>query len=355
MKLLFGRIVCETEHSILCRAKQFEFARRTVAHYPCAIAHFRWQRLNGGGDLLGNRGGRLGMESSRRRCQQQGSGGTTDAIAHQVLHVGGVGDDVWAMSGDEDRQVRMRLFATVPGIARFDSLRVPNSTVDMPSPTNAVTNDTLVRFARRVSHDLNNFSTVIRTYSELLLSELAPDSSAHADVHEIHRAAEDMVQYLQRVTRFARAANMKRVPVPVDTGLADAVAHFGTVVGGRSVETQLASGAIIQADAIWLRDIVVELLTNAHEAAPAGTPLRLSSVLRDGHVVMRVEDQGAGIPPELANTAVEPLVTGKTGVRGAGIGLSLIAAFVEAVGGTLSFATTNQGSTVELVLPATHG
>ncbi|MFO0094965.1 MAG: hypothetical protein ACK54K_11750, partial [Gemmatimonadaceae bacterium] len=79
--------------------------------------------------------------------------------------------------------------------------------------------DTLIRYARQLSHDLNNFTTVVRTYSELLLTELPAATSTHADVAEIQRAAESMVQYLQRVTRFARASSMRRSPVAVDAGL----------------------------------------------------------------------------------------------------------------------------------------
>jgi signal transduction histidine kinase len=177
----------------------------------------------------------------------------------------------------------------------------------------------LVRFARKLSHDLNNFSTVIRTYSELLLSDLPAGSATHADVAEIQRAAENMVQYLQRVTRFARAGSIKRVPIDVDAATLDAVAEFGGAAPQRVVEARVLSGVTLQADSLWWQDIVGELLRNAHEASPVGRS--------------------------------EPLVTSKTGVRGAGMGLALVGAFVGTFGGTL--AQTHEGgrTVVSLRLP----
>jgi signal transduction histidine kinase len=225
--------------------------------------------------------------------------------------------------------------------------------VDMPLSTNAVTNETIVRFARKVSHDLNNFSTVVRTYSELLLSDLPPDSPTYADVAEIQRAAESMVQYLQRVTRFARAGSMKRTPISADVGAQDAVALFGTSVPARPVHLDATSAATIQADAIWWRDVVLELLQNAHDAAPAGTPVTVRTVRDGDHVLVSVEDRGPGFPSEVAEIATEPMVTAKAGVRGAGMGLAIVGAFVGAVHGTITVERQDDRTVVALRIPAT--
>lgn len=221
----------------------------------------------------------------------------------------------------------------------------------MPSPTNSDADDAMVRYARRISHDLNNFATVVRTYSELLLSELPADTPTHADVSEIQRAAESMVQYLQRVTRFARASGMRRTPVDVAAGIADAVDAFGRQVSGRAVHADVTGNAHISADAIWWREILAELLQNAHEAAPAGTPVTVHAHATPTHVLVDVRDGGPGFPAALANLG-EPFVTGKTGVRGAGMGLALVSAFTKAQQGTVSFLRENNQTVVRLQLPA---
>ncbi|QJR36420.1 sensor histidine kinase [Gemmatimonas groenlandica] len=207
----------------------------------------------------------------------------------------------------------------------------------MATSTNPVPDtDALVRFARRVSHDINNFSTVVRTYSELLLSDLPEGDPMHADVAEIHRAADATVRYLQRVTQFSRAGNMRRQPTSVDNGIIDAQALFATEQADRPVHVTLDGGEM-QADASWWRDVLLELLRNAHDAAPAGRPIVVRSAMHDTGTIVDIEDEGDGIPDDLRASLTEPFVTSKHGVRGAGIGLAIVAAFVHALGGSIQF------------------
>lgn len=222
--------------------------------------------------------------------------------------------------------------------------------VRMTSPTNAVVDPTLVRFARRVSHDLNNFSTVVRTYSELLLSELPADSSARADIGEIQRAAEGMVQYLQRVTRFARAGMMRRVRISVDEGIADAVAEFRSKAPQRRVDVPAALGGSIDADPLWFRDVLGELLQNAHDAAPADTPIGITVRLGEDAIAIAVRDRGAGLVGDWVEMC-EPFATSHTGVRGAGQGLALVSSFAAALNGEVTYHREGETTVVTLKVP----
>ena len=226
----------------------------------------------------------------------------------------------------------------------------------MPTDTNAEPErEALVRFAKRVSHDINNFSTVVRTYSELLLSDIPESDPRQADVVEIHRAADATVRYLQRVTQFSRADSMRRLPTLVDDGIADAQAVLAAELGDRAVNVTAGGGQIL-ADARWWRDVVVELLRNAHAAAPAGSAIVIRSAVQDAVVTVDVEDEGDGIPADLASTVTEPFVTSQKGARGAGIGLAIVAAIVHTLGGSMHIdridGTTGGRTRVRLTLPA---
>ena len=224
----------------------------------------------------------------------------------------------------------------------------------MATDTNAAP-EALVRFATRVSHDMNNFSAVVRTFSELLLSDLPDSNPMHADIAEIHRAADATIQYIRRVTQFSRARNMRRLPILVDDGIDDALAMLATALGDRAVRKTLGGGRI-QADASWWRDVVIELLRNAHEAAPAGSAIVVRSATKNGTVTVDVEDEGEGSPADLLATVTEPFVTSRPGVRGAGIGLAIVAAFVHTLGGSIQFdrvdGTAGERTRVRLTLPA---
>lgn len=220
----------------------------------------------------------------------------------------------------------------------------------MASPTNAVLDPALVRFARQISHDLNNYVTVVRTYSELLLSDVATDAVVRADLEEIHRAADGMVHYLQRVTRFARAGTMRKVPLPVGDACEEAVESFRTAVPARAVQLLRDAEASIEADPQWFRDVVLELLRNAHEAAPTGSAISVSVAVADDQVIVAVRDEGDGIPDgQLA--LFEPFTTSKHGVRGAGQGLAMAMAFALALDGSLLCARDGLATVVTLRLP----
>lgn len=221
----------------------------------------------------------------------------------------------------------------------------------MSLSTNAATSEALVRYARKISHDLNNFSTVVRTYSELLLTDLPPDSGTYADVAEIQRAAENMVQYLQRVTRFARAGSMKRTSVDADAVALEAADLFRSSTPARLLDVRVSSGATIAADSLWWRDVLLELLQNAHEASPTGRPVVLAAERVGAELLVSVTDEGPGFPEAVAAQAAEPLVSAKSGVRGAGMGLAIVAGFVGTVGGSMSQAHTDGRTVVTLKLP----
>ncbi len=220
----------------------------------------------------------------------------------------------------------------------------------MGTSTHAVTDPSLIRFARRLSHDLNNYATVVRTYSELLLADLPPDSPSRADVEEIQRAAEGMVTYIQRVTRFARASMMRRGPVSVDDTIADVVAVAATECSGRAITVNATSEALVHTDAPWFRDVLLELVRNAHEAAPAGTPVGVGATATDTQVTLTVADQGPGVADDVGDP-FEPFIGTKQGVRGAGQGLALAKAFALACGGDVTLAHEGQETVVTMTLP----
>src|SRR5688500_18165760 len=78
-------------------------------------------------------------------------------------------------------------------------------------------------FARRITHDLNNFATIIQTYTELVLPEIE-HPTARADLAEVHAAAGEMVGYLRRVARFSRIESLALLPVDVGTVLTELAA-----------------------------------------------------------------------------------------------------------------------------------
>lgn len=224
-----------------------------------------------------------------------------------------------------------------------DAPGTPSASSLIPAPSPAV-----AMFARKLAHDINNFATVVRTYSELLLADV-PAGPTRDDVSEIHRASDAMVSYLQRVARFSRTSGLRPADVAllplaqsVVTEFADAGAMAPVVCAGTTT-------ALVHVDQTWCRDVLRELIVNAREAAPASTTVTVSlSDFTDTEntrwVIADVRDGGVGFPATVAANAEEPFVTGKDGVRGAGFGLTLAAAFADASQGRLVRSRVRDGN-----------
>lgn len=214
-------------------------------------------------------------------------------------------------------------------------------------------------FARKMTHDLNNFATVMRTYSELLQAELPPGSSVRADASEIHRAADAMVMYLQRMVHFARATNARAQVIDADQATRDAVQTFVQSEHDTlalPVRFAGATGARINVDPVWFTDTVSALLCNAREASPTHEAVTITLATRRAasrtlwHVIT-VGDLGVGFHTAVSTNAEDPFVTTKRGERGAGFGLTSASAYARAAGGHIEYDRVNGETRVSLVLP----
>ncbi len=225
--------------------------------------------------------------------------------------------------------------------------------------------DALAFFARRMAHDLSNFLTVIRTYSELMLGDLPSDSTSRADLLEIAQAADTTVAYVQRSSTFGRAVNSKVMPLQLDDLLRDVVQQADDI-GHGPIMLSLSSSATVSSSAAVLAEAITELLVNAREAGPAPAPIVVRSRVESSNetavdrgvpitpgrwAVVEIIDRGAGIAASVAPNAFDPFVTSKSGVRGAGFGLTIARAAAWASGGELTLGDADGLTVARMYLP----
>ena len=112
----------------------------------------------------------------------------------------------------------------------------------------------------------------------------------------------------------------------------------------------------ILADGVQLRQVIVNLVTNAIEAMDAvddrTRTLRVKSAIRDPEgILITVEDTGPGIDPENVDRIFHPFFTTKS--QGMGMGLSICRSIIEAHHGRLSARSADdRGSVFQIALPA---
>ena len=104
-----------------------------------------------------------------------------------------------------------------------------------------------------------------------------------------------------------------------------------------------------------IRQVVFNLLSNAAAFSSSGQTIAVAARRRDGEVVLRVADQGAGIPPAEQGRVFERFESGRDGKgrRGVGLGLSIVRSFVELHGGRVELVSAaGAGTTVTCYFPA---
>jgi signal transduction histidine kinase len=94
-------------------------------------------------------------------------------------------------------------------------------------------------------------------------------------------------------------------------------------------------GVEVQGDPVQLRQVFVNLLGNAVDAASPSGEVRVRAAREDGVVAVAVEDTGPGVDPATLRRLFEPLITTKD--KGIGLGLALVKRIVERHGGTVGY------------------
>jgi len=122
---------------------------------------------------------------------------------------------------------------------------------------------------------------------------------------------------------------------------------------GVRVTTDLGALSSCMANQNGLRQIFLNLITNAVQAMPSGGELRLrTSPLEDGRVQLEFSDTGVGIPPEHLQDIFNPFFTTKDPGQGTGLGLSVVHSVVRRYRGEIRVESqVNRGTTFTIELP----
>ena len=112
----------------------------------------------------------------------------------------------------------------------------------------------------------------------------------------------------------------------------------------------------VSADSLLLEQAIFNLLDNAVKYAPLGTVVRIQARRAPLQVVLTVQDEGPGIPPEALAHIFDKFYRAKAAdrrVAGTGLGLAVARGFVEAFGGHLGAANRadRSGAVMTITLP----
>lgn len=204
---------------------------------------------------------------------------------------------------------------------------------------------------RILRHNLRNSATVIHGYIEEIESSISGGPTRLADI--IKRETQSLIQLGEnaRQSNELLTRTSREDSVDLSSVVYQVKEHIQTEYESMSINVETNPDDTVQADRELLTEILREVFTNAIEHTDTANPvIHLQTKAVDQHIIIRIQDNGPGIPEE----ELSPLNDGtETKLRhGSGLGLWLIKWGTRQLRGTVSFTNTDDGTEVKLVLPA---
>jgi PAS domain S-box-containing protein len=207
-----------------------------------------------------------------------------------------------------------------------------------------------------VAHELNNPLAVVSCYAELLREQTEGGPLAER-VAKINQAAQRCVRLVKSFLTLARQHPPERHEVQLNDVIKEAMELMAYPLRVDGVEVHLnleEELPPIWADPNQLHQVLVHLLSNAHQALRENTRPRQVTVSTcydppQSRVFLGIADTGPGIPPELQGRIFEPFFTTKLSGQGTGLGLPLCQGIIEAHGGAISVQSTPGEETLFVV------
>ncbi len=227
-------------------------------------------------------------------------------------------------------------------------------------------NRTKSRFLANMSHELRTPLNAILGFSEMIKGEtFGPlGSPRYGDYAEdIHASGRHLLSLINDILDMSKIEAGKYRLAKESVSLASVIASVARMVRGRADEADLlltidsvADDLRISIDARAVKQVLINLLTNAIKFTPAGGFVELDCSIEGAAAIISVRDSGIRIDPEEIPRLLHPFEQTQSGdqrsAEGTGLGLPLSHALVELHGGTMTIdSALGAGTCVTVVLP----
>ena len=222
--------------------------------------------------------------------------------------------------------------------------------------------------ASGMAHDLKNLLSPVKMAAELLQRK-NEDQKSRSMLASIGQSAEHSINLVQQVLAFVRGVEGQHVPLQAVDLLRRTLSTIqGTLPSAIEVVSELPNAsATVLGDETQLRQVLVNLITNAKDAMPEGGRITVAlacgqvtqamaetipNAIEGSFVVWSIADTGVGISPEQIEKIFEPFYTTKEISKGTGLGLSIVAGIVKGHKGFITVeSVVNKGTTFHIYLP----
>ncbi|MBA4373364.1 MAG: hybrid sensor histidine kinase/response regulator [Thermodesulfovibrio sp.] len=220
-----------------------------------------------------------------------------------------------------------------------------------------------------IAHDFNNILSAIIGYSDIVLMKMETDHELRSKIEHIRAAADKAAYLTQGLLAFSRKQLSNKKQVDLNEQIKKAEYFFRTAI---SAEVRFrvnlhGQPILVFADPNQIEQVLMNLITNARDAMPAGgelivttEPYRIDEEFplshgygNPGHyALISVSDSGSGMDEETRRRIFEPFFTTKEVGKGTGLGLSIIYGIIKQHDGFIEVdSNPGAGTTFRIYLP----
>jgi len=222
---------------------------------------------------------------------------------------------------------------------------------------------TMGELAASIAHELNNPLAIISLRLESLAGDLANDPRQSHALEIIANEVDRMGKLVGSLLRFSHHNQQEMAILDIREEIENSLELVEYHLRAQKIEVVRDFAETlpnIQADRQKLRQVLLNLLTNASDAMPGGGTITArvrSAESKSGVSGVSIDliDSGPGIPPAVLAKIWEPFFTTKPEGKGTGLGLAISRRAIEGHHGTLSVESRlGEGTTVTIFLPLTN-
>lgn len=221
-------------------------------------------------------------------------------------------------------------------------------------------------FLGGVAHDLRNPISVLRASVALLGRDpnVSSDERSRSVLARIERQVSSMNRMIEDLLDASRIESgeleLRLERFDLAELVEELIATFRDALPGRTIDLRRPEAAMtLLADRVRIEQVLANLIGNAAKYSPPAAPIEVALEARGDEVVLRVTDQGVGIPDAELARIFEPfrrVGRHQAEVPGAGLGLFVVRRIVAVHGGRIEVeSTVGRGSTFSVFLPRRVG
>jgi PAS domain S-box-containing protein len=217
---------------------------------------------------------------------------------------------------------------------------------------------TMGELAASVAHELNSPLATVGLRAELLLSQMEDRDPSRPALEIIVQETDRMGGLVANLLEFSRRSAPQISTVSLFAEFERTMELIQNHLRNQSITVNRefdVSLPDIRADRQQMRQLFLNLITNAADAMPHGGIMTIRLEGGPAQCVVEISDTGEGVAPEHMSKLFEPFYTTKPEGKGTGLGLPICRRIVEEHGGAINLSSTlGLGTTVRVTLPAVN-